>query len=282
MINSHERLSLASLIAAFGVAFILACGLLITLGHFWLNSPRSIWPLSSIGPNSSMVDQNQPDFEPFLVNRDGSYLKAQIGRSANPVTGEDYLFLLWFRLRRAPGVGESVGVVGKFDSQIAGKPGYAVALEGAPDGVRPKVYLSVGEPNGRWYSFSSYPMNRRDWYLLAVSFVDDAFVSASLGKAFSREAPVLLGGHRIAVSGLPHSEADIVVGAFGSSKFRGQIGPFGVLVGQDLGERITEVVKVAQLEPKAAAPDLSGATVRLWGSPSKDLGPSNIPINGDR
>jgi len=206
------------------------------------------------------------------------YVKAVVGDAANLTRGEDYALFIWFKLRKAPAVGEALGLVGKFDSQEPGRPGYAVSLEGAPDGIRPRVYLSSGAVPGRWYSFSSYPLNRRDWYLLTLSITRDTFVSTSLGRAFSHEAPILLGGHRIGEGELPVSKADLVVGAFGASRFRGQIGPFGILSGKDLSVEMTSFLEEMQRAPSAGPAYIKNGVVRLWASPVEDLGPRKVSV----
>ena len=179
------RRPVAVLALSFVASFAIACFLLLVVGHYWLNSPRSLWPFerASIGPSPQAAGVS--DFDPFPVSRGGAYVKAAIGSTANPTTGDDYVLFVWLKLRKLPAVGEALGIVGKFDSQIPGRPGYAVSLEGAPDGIRPRVYVSGADSPGRWYSFSSYPMNRRDWYLLTVSIVEDTFLSVFLGQALS-------------------------------------------------------------------------------------------------
>jgi hypothetical protein len=206
------------------------------------------------------------------------YLKAAAGEAGNPSKGEDYGFFVWFKLRKLPAVGEALGLVGKFDAQLPGKPGYAVSLEGAPDGVRPRVYISAGDIPGRWYSFSSHPMNRRDWYLLAVKVIDDAFIVTTLGRAFSKESPILLGGHRLSGGELPASKADLIVGAFGASRFRGQVGPFGILTGPESQEKLSSYLKAMQVQPRGIPSGIPSDAIRLWASPLEDQGPRKTVI----
>lgn len=282
--ESHERWRVALLVFSFALSFLFACSLLLVIGHYGLNAPRSLWPFGSNSVTAVNRPAGEPPFTPFTVSHNGAYIKATVADSANPTGGEDFAFLIWFKLRKAPATGEALGVVGKFDSEVHGRPGYAISLEGAPDGIRPRVYLSSGDTPGRWYSFSSYPMNRRDWYLLAVSLVDDTFVTASLGRAFAKEGPVLLGGHRISGANLPHSKADVVVGAYGASRFRGQIGPFGVLSGRDLAESLPKTLALLQVDP-GSLPDVQATEmVRLWGSPLEDRGPRRanlVQVHGE-
>jgi hypothetical protein len=275
--TSRGRWHILLIAVSFAGSFAVACSLLLAIGHYGLNSPRSLWPFDGAAVGPMAKDGIETGLKPFLVSRGGTYLKAAVGDSANPTTGYDYSLFVWFKLRKAPAVGEALGLVGKFDPQQPGRPGYAVSLEGAPDGIRPRVYVSAGETPGRWYSFSSYPINRRDWYLLTISIVDDAFISASLGRALSKDPPVLLGGHRIS-GPLPTSQADLVIGAFGASRFRGQIGPFGILSGSGIAKRLTPYLTAMQGAPQALPAGLPKAEIRVWGSPFEDLGPQRIGI----
>jgi len=275
--QSQDRWSTAVLVASFLASCVFACCVLLIIGHYGLRAPRSLWP-SGVQSVATVKESSSPNFSPFPVSRGGAYVKAAVGDTANPTPGEDYAFFIWFKLRKSPAIGEALGLVGKFDSHEPGRPGYAVSLEGAPDGIRPRVYLSSGKVPGRWYSFSSYPMNRRDWYLLTFSITRDTFVSTSLGRAFSNEVPILLGGHHVGDGELPVSKADLVVGAFGASRFRGQIGPFGVLSGQGLSEEIPAFLKAMQQNPSAAPAHIKSEAVRLWASPVEDFGPRKAAI----
>jgi hypothetical protein len=267
----------ALLVISFIASFTLACSVLLVVGHYGLNAPRSLWPFGSSGVTKILPDDVAP-FDSVQISRGGVYLKAAAGEAGNPSKGEDYGFFVWFKLRKLPAIGESLGLVGKFDSQLPGKPGYAVSLEGAPDGVRPRVYISAGAVPGRWYSFSSHPMNRRDWYLLTVTVVDDAFIATSLGRAFSEEPLILLGGHRLTGGDLPASKAEVLVGAFGASRFRGQVGPFGILSGPDSKEQLSSYFKAIQAQPKAIPEGIPVRAIRLWAAPLEDYGPLKVSI----
>jgi hypothetical protein len=246
--------------------------LFLVIGHYSVQSPRSFWPFdeaSEAGPRPNKA----PFPETFAVGGPGLYKKALVGEKLNPTAGKDYAFFIWLKLRKVPAVGETLGLVGKFDSQVENRPGYAISLEGGLDGVRPRVYLSAASGGGRWYTFSPYPMSRKYWYLLAVSLSDDTFVSAHIVREGSTDQPTLLGGHRIGLSSLPQSASDIVVGAFGASRFRGAIGPFGVLVGKDLREDLAGYLSAMREEPEGIPSEIDRDAIELWATPNKDIAP---------
>lgn len=273
-----EQPRLATIVVSFVVSFAFACSLLLALGHYGLNAPRSLWPLGSVGAITRNISEDSAPFDSIQVNRGGVYAKASVGAAANPTKGESFALFVWFNLRKVPAAGESLGLVGKFDSQLPGKPGYAISLEGAPDGVRPRVYISAGDVAGRWYSFASHPMNRRDWYLLAVTVVEDAFIATSLGRALSSEPLRLLGGHRLGAGELPASDVDLVVGAFGASRFRGRIGPFGILSEPSDNEELSVYLRAIQEQPGVIPSVIPASAIRLWASPIEDRGPLKFPV----
>ncbi len=273
-----EQPRIALVVVLFFGSFALACSLLIALGHYGLNAPRSLWPFGSAGVASGDLGRDSALFDLIQVNRGGVYAKAAVSDVGNPTKGEPFALFVWFNLRKMPAVGESLGLLGKFDSQLPGKPGYAVSLEGAPDGVRPRVYIGAGNIAGRWYSFASHPMNRRDWYLLAVTVVEDAFIATSLGRALSAEPLKLLGGHRLTGEELPVSQADLVVGAFGASRFRGRVGPFGILAGHSSKEKFAAYLKAIQEQPGGIPSVIPADYIRLWASPLADLGPRRVAV----
>jgi hypothetical protein len=297
--ESRPHILFLSFMASFTVAALIA----VMVGHIVLKTPLAIWPLRAIndGGDSSAAlihkvgkhNQTSLPFEPFLVKRSGDYLKVDLAQLADPTPGEDLVIFLWFKLKRPLAVGESASLLGKFDAQSAGRPGYALALEGAPDGIRPRVYLSNGSQSARWYSFSTYQINRRDWYLIDLKISQDTFVSASLtrcvledrgggeGRFVASEAPVLLGGHRISEGGLPSSKVAMVIGAFGAGRFRGELGPFGVVSGVDIAKTINgDLISRMIVKPGAAPQELglSSKVVRVWGAPLSDIGPRRVVI----
>ena len=215
------------LVGGFVAAFVCACAALLLLGHYTLHSPRSLSPFTPALIDSD--DHGGQELPSLVVSGPGFFRKAQVGEKINPAPGKDYTFFVWVKLRKVPRPGDVYAVLGKFDAQVPNKPGYALSLEGALDGVRPRVYLSSGSDAAKWYTFTAYPMTRKHWYLIAVSISQDTFVSTYVGQHGSEQEAVLLGGHRINLPSLPYSASDVLVGAFGSSRFRGQIGPVGVI-----------------------------------------------------
>jgi hypothetical protein len=261
----------------FLLSFLAACLVFLVIGHLGFQSPQSLWPF---GARSviNMPGHDQVGFEPKVISRGGVYLKAAGGDRLNPTAGGDYSVFVWFKLRKIPLPGESLALVGKFDHAERNRPGYAISLEGAPDGVRSRVYVSDGKRLGTWYSFSSAAINRKDWYVLLVSFSQNTFVSTYLGRAGSSEPPNFLGGHRINISALPAAKADLVVGAYGASRFRGQIGPFGIISEEGMGKRLRDYIGEMQSEPFVIPRAISSQSIKLWASPRMDLSTNAIAI----
>lgn len=274
--NGSQGAGWPVLAAGFVLAFSIACALLLVVGHYALNSPRSLSPFSA--PAITENATNDPVSDPFLVSAAGMFQKAVVGEKANPLPGQDYTFFVWVKVRRPPVQGEVYSLLGKFDAEVGNRPGYALSLEGAPDGVRPRVYLSAGTERGRWYSFSAYPMSRKRWYALAVTLSQDTFVSAHIVEQGSDQPPVLLGGHRIRLSSLPYSASDLVVGAFGSSRFRGYVGPFGIISGERLQKNIVSYLSDMRLDLNKIPSSLPRSSLRLWATPKRDLGPSTFEV----
>lgn len=266
-----SRLVLAT---SFLSAFAIAACLLILIGHFAFHAPRSLSPFDPVEPTAP----GEAIASPFVVNASGIYEKVAADAALNPTKGKDYVFFIWFKLRKAPRVGEYLGLAGKFDVTQKHRPGFAITLEGAPDGVRPRVYWNSEARNGVWYSFSSSYFSRKQWYLLAISFSKDTFLSAHLTSAGTAEPISLLGGHRIEPETIPASNADIQVGSYGSSKFRGQIGPFGVLSGEKLSKELPEYLAAMQANPAGIPDEIPNKVVQLWASPHRDLGPHALAV----
>jgi hypothetical protein len=169
-------------------------------------------------------------------------------------------------------------VVSKFDSQVPYKPGYALSLEGAPDGVRPRVYLSAASGGGRWYSFAAHPMTRKNWYLFSMSLSEETYVATYVAEHGSDQGPVFLGGYKMQLPSLPLSAADISVGSLGASRFRGHVGPFGVLSAKGLQQDLAGYLASMQADPTARPRGLKSSSIKLWATPTKDEGPAGYQI----
>ncbi len=263
-----------ALVASFLAAFALAACAFILIGHYGFNVPRSL----SVFDREAVSSVSEPIASPLVVSGSGIFEKVAADPALNPSKGTDFVFFIWFKLRKIPASGEYLGLAGKFDTSLKHRPGYAITLEGAPDGVRPRVYWNSDSENGKWYSFSTSHLRRKQWYLLAISFSNDAFLSAHIVPAEGAEVITLLGAHRIEPETIPVSNADISVGAFGTSRFRGQIGPFGVLTGEELSRDLQEYLMAMKAKPGEIPDELPRSVIQVWASPLRDIGPRALAV----
>jgi len=269
---SPSRLTLG---ISFVGAFLFATVGFILAGHYFLGAPRSLLLLqATLDPQGDALFS-----KPLVVSSQGIYQKVSAREELNPIAGSDFLVFVWFRLKRIPVTGESMSLVGKFDSQLPHKPGFAISLEGAPDGVRPRVYWNNAAGQGRWYSFTSRAIKRKEWYLLGVSYSRDTFLAAHmLDGSGGQRTTSLLGGHRIDPSFAATSQAGMVLGAYGASRFRGQLGPFGVLRGASLERDIPDYLSAMSEAPSEIPSVIPSSTIQLWASPFEDRGPHHITL----
>jgi hypothetical protein len=88
----------------------------------------------------------------------------------------------------------------------------------------------------------------------------------------------VLGGYDLEPQVIPDTPADLVVGAFGASKFRGRIGPFGVIrregMTKDVANFIVQMSKNAGSLPSA----VSRSEAVLVASPKEDSGAFKLSI----
>lgn len=255
-------------------AFVFATGCFLLFGHYLLGAPRSL----SLFEEAQERRDDEVFSKTLVVGSQGIYQRVQAREELNPAVGSDFLIFVWFRLKRVPVTGESMSLIGKFDAQRPHKPGFAVSLEGAPDGVRPRVYWNNESGQGRWYSFTSRVLKRRAWYLLGVSYSRDTFLSARLLEAGGDDMDSLLGGHRVEPSFAAAAQADLLLGAYGSSRFRGQLGPFGILRGASLERDIPNYLLAMRERPNDIPSSITSSIIQLWASPLVDQGPLHVAL----
>lgn len=259
---------------SFVSAFVFATVCFLLMGHYFLGAPRSL----SLFDETQERGEREVFSKTVVVSSQGVYQRVKAREELNPAAGSDFLVFVWFRLKRVPVTGESMSLIGKFDAQRPHKPGFAVSLEGAPDGVRPRVYWNNESGEGRWYSFTSRLMKRKEWYLLGVSYSRDIFLSARLFEAGGDVEGSLLGGHRVEPSFAAAAQADLLLGAYGSSRFRGQLGPFGILRGGSFERDIPEYLSAMSARPNDIPSSIDSSIIQLWASPVVDQGPHHIAL----
>jgi len=269
----HSRLIVS---LGFLGSFIAAYFIFSFIASFWV--PRG---------SSSLVVQENPDgddvfTEALVVKGPANAIRIADAPGLNPQATSDFIFFLWFKLREPLGKEERVYIMGKYDPTSKDRVGYGIALAGGPDGVRPQVYWQAATGQGKWYTFAAAQLKPQQWYLLAFSFRDHKYLGVHLNPLGSDAKPKLLGGYTVDSPDLPTSTADLVVGAFGSTFFKGRIGPLGILQTNAFSEDIGGLLQTLVDEPLKLPSAVSAQEVALWASPRKDRGPQALKIMNAR
>jgi hypothetical protein len=265
----HGKLSLALwFVAAFGISYalVVACGALL------VGKESSVALDSEDGARDSVVPNA------LVVSHGGTALRVAHNPALNPTGAGDFLLYIWFKLRKPLVEGERAVFVAKYEPDSKTRPGYSLALVGGPDGVRPNVYWQNEEGHGRWYPFASTQLRAKEWYLLGVSFREKRYLGVHLMPHDGGKKPEILGGYDLEPQVIPDTPADLLVGAFGASKFRGRIGPFGVIrregMTKDVATFIVQMSKAAGSLPSAVSP----SEAALVASPKEDSGALKLSI----
>lgn len=214
----------------------------------------------------------------LIVNAPGIALRVLHAPALNPSPATDFLFYIWFKLREPLDKEQRASLVAKYDPQSKERSGYGISLAGGPDGVRPQVYWQDKLGQGRWYTFAATQIKAQQWYLLALSMREHKFLGLHLAALADKGKPIVLGGYSIESSELPDTSADLLVGAFGSSTFRGRIGPFGIIQSQGFSDDISSFIRTMAQQPLVLPDSVTPEQVALWASPKKDRGAMALTI----
>lgn len=256
----------------FVVAFAISYGLVLACGALLVGKQSTVAFDSEDGARDSVV----PDA--LVVSHGGTALRVSHHPALNPTGDGDFLLYVWFKLRKPLVDGDRAVFIAKYDPESKIRPGYSVALVGGPDGVRPNVYWQNEEGHGRWYPFASAQLRAKEWYLLGVSFREKRFLGVHLMPHDGGKKAEVLGGYDLEPQVIPDTQADLVVGAFGASKFRGRIGPFGIIrregMTKDVASFVVQMSKVAGSLPAA----VSRSEAVLVASPKEDNGAFKLSI----
>ncbi|MGI6525091.1 MAG: hypothetical protein ACOX2O_07375 [Bdellovibrionota bacterium] len=192
-------------------------------------------------------------------------LKIVNSADLNPVKGEDFLIVGWFKLNKLPLDGERMILLNKYDRGKSDIPGYALAIERQGSDIIPFVYVNELSRKGRWYRFSEAKIIQHVWFMMALTFQDNRFIglhSASL-HVLPSDRIQLLGGYDLKREVIPESSADLFLGGQGKFAFRGFIGPFGIFSGSDLVDDYLRVYAKFVKNPDRIPKELKSA-VKFW------------------
>ncbi len=211
------------------------------------------------------------------VTRSGTVLSVAHHTLLNPSTS-DFMLFVWFKLRSEMAPEERSTFLGKYDPKRENPEGYALALIGGADGVRPHVYWQNRPGKGRWFAFASTHIIPDRWYLMAVTFRAGRYLGVHIAPQDPEASPEVLGGYDLDGEVIPASSANLSIGAFKRSQFRGEVGPFGIFQDIDISKDASTILKRIARDPSYASEPVEERQVALWASPIEDLGPLHLTI----
>lgn len=228
---------------------------------------------SVFGISEYEIDSEKEDLFPysFVVNSAGTTYRVRNAPGLEPVAGKDFLMISWIKLRKPLEVGDRAIFVGKYDPKTKTRPGYSIGLTRDADGTRPIVYWQDESGIGRWYTFSSVDITPRSWMMLALSFRKGRYLGVHAAENGTLQKVQLLGGYELDGELNPTNDADLIIGSFGDSKFRGRIGPVGTVILKSLPSDLAGFVGELAKRPREIPSSVSLDDIGLWTNGSADL-----------
>lgn len=214
------------------------------------------------------------------ITRSGPALSVAHHALLNP-TEKDFMLFAWFKLRTEIDPKERSAFLGKYDSRDDNPDGYALALVGGTDGVRPHVYWQNSSGKGRWFAFASTRIEPGQWYLMGVTFRAQRYLGVHIAQHGPDAKPEVLGGYDLDGGIIPSSQAKLSIGAFKKSRFRGHIGPFGVFQDIDVTKDAARIMKKIARDPSFESEAVDASQIALWADPMVDRGPLHLSISED-
>jgi hypothetical protein len=116
---------------------------------------------------------------------------------------------------------------------------------------------------------------------MGVTFRAQRYLGVHIAPYGPEANPEVLGGYDLDGAIVPASKANLSIGAFKRSKFRGHVGPFGVFRDIDIAKDATRILKVIARNPSFDAEPVEASQIALWADPTVDRGPLHLPITED-
>lgn|GEM_PF-2995256 len=264
----HTGIYFAVLIGLFSLSFAVP----LVFAVRWLNDPQ-------VAFLAAIPDSLHPDGVPPTEVIDSLFPRAVRIASANrtiripnalgvePGIDRDFLVVTWVNLARLPRDRERLTLLQKIDGDVPNQPGFALALFGERDVVRPQAYLRDRDGNGRWMSFAELPILPHTWVMLALSVSHAQIVGLHAGvtKSGSDQFNIqLLGGADLELPIVVNSKNDLLVGAVPGSRFRGMVGGIGVFAAADLREKMKDIMKSLVRQPFKVPGIIGLDNTKVW------------------
>jgi len=218
----------------------------------------------------------------FQVTWPGDFIRVKSSEYLLPSIGEDFIFFVWVKFKKVPEEAERIVFAVKFNPDEISQQGFTLGIARDGDAIFPRVGWRDQEGAGDAYRFSKMLFVPRRWILLALSFVEDrylavhAFVKSSTGDSKLH----LLGGYELDPAVLPLSKQDLILGALNNGRFRGKIGPFGIISGEGYSADLETILRELSSSPLKVPELVKEEDVRLWCTDGKkDLSSYKHPVD---
>lgn len=254
--------------AAFGVSWLAVVAI-----FFSFKSSNS--DPTSVPPTTDAVFADA-----VAITRSGTVLTVGHHPLLNP-TESDFMLFVWFKLKSDLDLKERSAFLGKYDPREANPQGYALALVGGADGVRPHVYWQNSAGGGRWFAFASTNVKPGTWYVMGVTFRAQRYLGVHIAPYGPDANPEVLGGYDLDGAIIPASSANLSIGQFKRSKFKGHVGPFGVFRDIDISKDSSRILKRIARNPSFDEEPVEESKIALWADPTVDRGPLHLPITDE-
>jgi hypothetical protein len=229
--------------------------------------------VDSSGASSSDVET---ELVPKIADIDADQNYVHIRNSENliPQTGRDFLLTVWVKFKKLPAPGQRVVFLGKTDWDDPRHSGFSMSLTREANVFRPAVYWQP--PTGGNVGtlvFSELRVVPQRWILFALSVKDNRFLGLHTAMLLDGSAADvrLAGGFDVQNAAPPEGKTDLLVGALGSSPFRGEIGPIGVFEPKEIRGEVKRLLKDLVKNPAIPPEDIDQGDIRLWAANPNDL-----------
>jgi hypothetical protein len=174
------------------------------------------------------------------------------------VRSEDFGLFVWIRPRESLQEGDNAIFVAKLKAEPHFVTGYSFGIARRAQIDRPALFWSDAHGKGGKFLFSDIAITPQGWTLLTVGIFKGktATVHSAVLGADDAFHEVFHGSHVFDEEVFASAENEpLILGALKSGLFRGSLGPFGIIRGQNLQdrwERIRHELRDSPLEPPTA------------------------------
>ena len=236
-------------ITLFFGAFLLAAVIVFQASSFF-SGPIHSSPVIEQATHDEADEESERRFpKTFRVRTGGDFISLNHSPDLEPARGEDFGLFVWIRPRGLLKEGDNSIFVAKLKAHLEFVSGYSFGIIRRGEVDRPALFWGDIRGQGGKFLFSDIVVPPKEWMLLTLGVFQGqrVVVHSVTTTPEGGTSRVFHGSHILEQPVYPTADKEpLIVGALKSGLYRGELGPFGILIGENFEKNWNQIRTVIE------------------------------------